>query len=534
MQTVTSSRDGRFAAGEFPGLLRNLLSGLDVGRLQVTQRQVGRYIWFEHGRVRAVTSKAEEEKLGNWLVTRGLVDRQAVALALLRQPQSERLGYLLVNQGLIDQSTLKEELARLALTTAGHILFEGGAYQVDAGLRLPPDALTLDLTPTALLVAATRHTDEVGHLERLTADHRWQAETKAIEEYRDIPLLAQEGFLLSRLTRALTFEELRRLTPMQEGALMRALATLVVAGLVVPIAAVPPPREKEEEAAPKRPERGTGPGVEAFVEESWGLEEESAPIWSPWAAEPSTANEHSRPAAWRAPEPELPPAHLPAEEPAFGAPAAVPSRQGGPTMAPSAAPPFAGPSSPPPPRQPAAALDFGSNAGPVMSFDDGMHTMPQSEPEPTPVSAPVEMPSPADDAEVAPPEPSMPEVDPGELARAESNKTSAKQILDSGGDARRVVKLLQEAIDITPDPASLVTLAQLEVANPLWRQRALDHLKKAVEIAPTCTEAWLALANYWGLRGQPEKQKRCLQRILSYEPRNDAVREALNYIEKPR
>ena len=41
--------------------------------------------------------------------------------------------------------------------------------------------------------------------------------------------------------------------------------------------------------------------------------------------------------------------------------------------------------------------------------------------------------------------------------------------------------------------------------------RALERLRQATELQPTCTEAWLALANYWSLRGAPDKQR--LQRL---------------------
>jgi tetratricopeptide (TPR) repeat protein len=117
-----------------------------------------------------------------------------------------------------------------------------------------------------------------------------------------------------------------------------------------------------------------------------------------------------------------------------------------------------------------------------------------------------------------------------DIERAQANKERARQILDSGGDARLAVRLLSDAVEVIPDAVSLTLLADLETANPLWRQRALDHLKHAVAIDPKYTPAWLAIANYWSLRGQSDKQVRCLQKILSYEPANNDVREALRLI----
>jgi len=66
----------------------------------------------------------------------------------------------------------------------------------------------------------------------------------------------------------------------------------------------------------------------------------------------------------------------------------------------------------------------------------------------------------------------------------------------------------------------------------LWRQRALDHLKLAMVLNPQLTPGWLALANYWGLRGAPEKQRRCLEKILAYNPANPDVRDALELLDR--
>lgn len=117
-----------------------------------------------------------------------------------------------------------------------------------------------------------------------------------------------------------------------------------------------------------------------------------------------------------------------------------------------------------------------------------------------------------------------------ELEQAQRDKEQALALLAQGGDERQAVRLLSRAVSLLPDPHSLVRLAEVEVANPLWRQRALAHLKQALEMEPTFTPAWLALANYWALRGDTEKQRRCLENVLKYDPQNRDVREALLHL----
>lgn len=114
--------------------------------------------------------------------------------------------------------------------------------------------------------------------------------------------------------------------------------------------------------------------------------------------------------------------------------------------------------------------------------------------------------------------------------QATEQKQRAMEMLNRGGDARVAYRLLSQAVEVAPDPNSLVLMADLEIANPLWRQRALDHLRQALAVEPRLTAAWLGLGNYWSLRGEPEKQRRCLEKILAYDPTNRDVRQALDLL----
>jgi Tfp pilus assembly protein PilF len=66
--------------------------------------------------------------------------------------------------------------------------------------------------------------------------------------------------------------------------------------------------------------------------------------------------------------------------------------------------------------------------------------------------------------------------------------------------------------------------------HPSTTPQALEHLREAVAINPIYTVAWLALANYWGARGETAKQRRCLEKILAYDAKNHDVREALELL----
>ena len=105
----------------------------------------------------------------------------------------------------------------------------------------------------------------------------------------------------------------------------------------------------------------------------------------------------------------------------------------------------------------------------------------------------------------------------------------ARQLI-AAGELRKARLMLEQLVDQAPDADALVTLATLEIDNPRRQPDALEHIKRALALAPQHTEGWLLLANYWGLRGQIDKQKRCLEKILSYEKANRDVRDALELL----
>ena len=111
----------------------------------------------------------------------------------------------------------------------------------------------------------------------------------------------------------------------------------------------------------------------------------------------------------------------------------------------------------------------------------------------------------------------------------QANLPLAKHLIDIG-DLRKARLMLEQLAEKEPDAESLITLASLEIDNPKRQPSALEHIKRALELSPQLTPGWLMLANYWGMKGQLEKQKRCLEKILTYDKNNRDVRDALELI----
>ena len=112
---------------------------------------------------------------------------------------------------------------------------------------------------------------------------------------------------------------------------------------------------------------------------------------------------------------------------------------------------------------------------------------------------------------------------------SQANLPLARHLIDMG-DLRKARLMLEQLVEMAPNAETLVALASLEIDNPKRQASALDHVKRALELSPQPTEGWLMLANYWSLRGQVDKQKRCLEKILTYDKTNRDARDAIELI----
>jgi tetratricopeptide (TPR) repeat protein len=410
MVTGASSGAVSLPAFQLPEGIAGMVEMHGRGKALVTQGGAHRTLVFAAGRIRQVASGLESERLGAWLVARGVVDRRTIESASANGGEDERLGNALIRLRAISEADLANELRVRAAAIAARMLFEAGAVEIESGDAIPEGPGSIDLAPLDLFVAGARRAADAGKLEAaLGGDARWVAATVLSPRAARIELGGLEKFVVTQLHAPRSLAELRKAAPDQRVELLRALAVLVIAGIAAPAPAA-------------------GPGLAgAGDRERAGVRHPVLPAASPRIRE-----------------------RLAAVDP----------------------PPAA------PPLQPAAA------------------------PPPAPLTD-------------------------EQLGAAAAGRREAFELLRAGGDPRAAYRLLTRAVDVAPDPEALLAMARIELANPLWRQRALDHLKSALGRNPRLTAAWLELANYWSLRGEPEKQRRCLQSVLKYDPGNAEVRDAL-------
>ncbi len=117
-----------------------------------------------------------------------------------------------------------------------------------------------------------------------------------------------------------------------------------------------------------------------------------------------------------------------------------------------------------------------------------------------------------------------------QLERATASHVAMARKAMSAGNTREARDLLARVLRHVRSAEALYLLAQLKMDHPSTTPQALEHLREAVAINPIYTAAWLALANYWGVRGETIKQRRCLEKVLAYDSKNRDVRKALDLL----
>ena len=489
-------REGRFEAGGLSPLLRGYVRRLAVGRLDVVSGAGVRHLWFEAGQARAVVSEVEDEKLGKWLVNKGVLEAHRMAITLLRQPDGVRFGAFLVQESLLTPEALTRELEALSVSIVSNMLLGAGDFVFFEGEKLPMDAVSLGMTTGSLLAAAVRALPEGNQLRGLIGGDGfvWTAQD-ALLLYQQLHLTPQEGYLLSRIDGTSTVARLQRLAPLPNGEFARALAALAVVGLVEirttsaakPLAAtkvehVPEPAPDSEDGLQYTPQQQREYADVLKLAAEIGQHD----YYRRFGLSPGATQDqiHSRYLEFvklyhpdRAREPHL--------------------------------------------------LSLRNELARIYSgLQEAYETLghPKSRARYEEVLA------------------TSPRVDAykdeerrrgARSAVVDANLNRARELI-LAGDVGMAVQLLDQAARLSPTAETLLLLARAEFRNPMWSQRALDHLKHAVALAPEFTEAWLELANFWAMRNLFDRQRQCLERILEYDPQNADVRAALANVKLPK
>lgn len=479
-----------------PDYMSSLAKSRATGALVASTDEVRRELIFVNGELRAACSSLEEEKFGLWLVNRDHISDSERALSLLSQDGHDPvpLGTLLVRRGVIDEEVLERELEDLTVAIVRRAAAAARSWcEFREGLRSSPhDTLPSFTTSEAILMAAREFPDNGAKLRSLGSLDQVAWPSSALDALLDgLALTPREAFILSRLDGSKSLNQVLTLGPMPRDETIATLYTLKVAG-IVHLGSTPPtappqaplpgrprreiklPVQMVDEGSLSEHQRGERAEILDLAEQVTRLDHYRALGLRPGAA---PASIHERWETWkrrfspdRAQEPHL--------------------RDLGPQLQ--------------------AILERAGDAFEVLADSTSRHRYDEileatgSETNPgLPVGASLHAPDQAAREELA-----------------EANYRRAEE-LERDGEIYLAIRLLEHASVMAPRPAGLLWLSRLLLRNPLWANRSLQAIRKALELDPRNVEGWVELAEFWRRRGSAERQRKALERALAVDPHDE-------------
>lgn len=471
-----------------PDILCHLNTLKKTGALTVASTAASRDCLFVDGELRATRSSSENEKLGSWLVSQKVISEARKQGALLVQEGSDAppLGHMLVARGIIDTENLERHLEGLTITILERATaekrhqcsFEDGL--ADGQLDTLPNLTThqLILIAARALPGSDSQRQALGDLEQMVT--RNDPLDTIVQEFT---LTVPESIFLGKLHRAQTLARLKAISGLDDDAFFSTAYNLKVTGLIslsarpkratsvrVPTTATMSQQQITPKTALETPTNdrheiirlaSNGKNMNYYEFFNIRIQASYQEIFDAWDSYRQRFNPE------RVAENDL--TDLRRElEIVFEIAKEGYEKLSSPVDRPRYD------------RMLRTAIETG--AANKSSFTPGS-------------SAP-------------------------ERARQSLVRENLKQVerLIRTGDNFSAVKLLEQVCDLDPQPVHLVKLAKTMLLNPKWATRALEKLRRAVEIDPTYVDGWLAVAEYWRGQKNPERERKALEQALGASP----------------
>jgi curved DNA-binding protein CbpA len=477
-------------------LVNESASGCLVALSEGAQRE----IVFVEGEIRAARSNLEEEKLGLWLVNRNKISEDDRALTLLSQGggDSPPLGHILATRGCIPQEELELELQELAIeiircaaTTSGtRCSFADG--EGEGQLDTLPNITTAQIV---LLVAREFADTEAKKREIGSLDQEVKLAGSLQDMLEELVLTPTEGFLLSRLDGAKDVGSLIQLSSLPEEDAYSTLYTLLISGTVIVGEGIPK-RGDTPPSGPVDEPSAVAAAAEQVDEVALTDRQREERNYVRKLSEEVTKVDHYRALGLRADS---------SNDEIAEAWRKIQTRYSPKRSAEDHL------------RDMAAHLERiverGREAHELLSDRRARNRYDR-------VLEAVEQERRALDRS------GRGETDPAaRKAMVEANIKRADELVHDG-ELYLAIQLLEQACALEPRPAELLKLARLLLRNPLWTNRALTCMRRAIEADPKHVDAWLDLAEFWRRRNHSERQRKALERALAVDPDSERANRA--------
>ncbi|HEX7252835.1 MAG TPA: DUF4388 domain-containing protein [Thermoanaerobaculia bacterium] len=220
-----------------PQVLRRIFLESLKGTLTLVRGDETRHLFFEKGELRTATSSREGQRIGAFLKRRGWITEQDLSWALetvARQGRA-RLGKILVEKGLVSRAVLDAEMRRLVEEIVFSTFeWDDGEYRFQGSTGVLDPDVALTLSTAAIIVEGLRRLPESDVFRERLGDGRRvpSLSTDPMSRYQYLPLTPQEAYLLSRIDGALDLDSLLKIGGPSRNATAKTLYALLSCGIV--------------------------------------------------------------------------------------------------------------------------------------------------------------------------------------------------------------------------------------------------------------------------------------------------------------
>ena len=217
-------------------LIRDFYGARHTGILHLCCQKVEKRIYFKKGNIVFANSEEESDRLGEFLIASGQLDRATFELASKTMKHArQRFGRALIELGVLSQEELEDAVRRqIEAIIYSVIQWESGGYGFEFLDRPVEEDIVLNLSTAELILggvrqisSAERIRDVIGDLERVIVPS-----DDPLLMYQKMTLTTSEGFVLSRVDGSATVNDIAAVSPLGDEETLRCLYALVAAGVV--------------------------------------------------------------------------------------------------------------------------------------------------------------------------------------------------------------------------------------------------------------------------------------------------------------
>ncbi len=210
-------------------VIRELAEASASGALRLSRERAKAVVYFESGEVAFVASNIRAHRLAEFLKRTGILDETAAGALSAKATDDEILNHLVESQRLPASRVNPIRASHVADVLRGVLLWTDGDWQFDQRVRIAGNTRVRIDVPR-LLLESTRHLPAAYVAARFGDGFEQFKPAQSNGQTPD--LLPAEAFVLSRLTAAMTLNELLALSGMNEAETLQSLYALITCGAV--------------------------------------------------------------------------------------------------------------------------------------------------------------------------------------------------------------------------------------------------------------------------------------------------------------